>query len=197
MKSLIVFAHPGGKEFGHNRLILNEVIVELEKKGHEVIVRDLYKMNFKAILDDKDYSMFNQGKIPEDIALEQKYITESDNILVIAPIWWTSLPAILKGYFDRVFAYGFAYSIDETGNMVRLLSNKKGLFINTYGNSESYYQELGMLDAFRKTMDVGIFEYTGIEVVDHLMYGFAKSGNDQNGKKIILDVKDKVIKYFE
>jgi|AKZA01.1.fsa_nt_gi Putative NADPH-quinone reductase (modulator of drug activity B) len=197
MKSLVVFAHPGGKEFGHNHTILSEVIVELEKKGHEVIVRDLYKMNFKAILDDKDYSMFNQGKIPEDIALEQKYITESDNIIVIAPIWWTSLPAILKGYFDRVFAYGFAYSIDDTGNMVRLLSNKKGLFINTYGHSESYYQELGMLEAFRKTMDVGIFEYTGIEVVDHLMYGFAKSGNDQNGKKIILDVKDKVIKYFE
>lgn len=130
MKHLVVYAHPSSESFNHS--ILETTVRTLEKKGHEVNVRDLYAMNFQPVLHLDDLAAMKKGEIPSDIRQEQEYITQTDTIILIYPIWWTGLPAIVKGYIDRIFAYGFAYSYGANG-IDQLLTGKKGMIINTHG----------------------------------------------------------------
>ncbi|WP_407311120.1 NAD(P)H-dependent oxidoreductase [Desulfosporosinus sp. SB140] len=193
MKKLIVFAHQHQDSF--NRAILDQVEAALKEKGHEVIVRDLYKLNFQPVLKPEDTDSMKAGKIPEDIKTEQNFITESDVIIFIYPIWWSNMPAILKGYFDRVFSFGFAYTAGDQG-AVPLLKGKKGMIINTYGAPEEHYESIGMNAAFKTTMDVGVFGFTGIEPVEHLLFGAVTEVDDSTRKKMLAKIKETVNQCF-
>ena len=193
MKKLIVFAHQHQDSF--NRAILDQVEAALKEKGHEVIVRDLYKLNFQPVLKPEDTDSMKAGKIPEDIKTEQDLIAESDVIIFIYPIWWSSMPAILKGYLDRVFSFGFAYTAGAQG-AVPLLKGKRGLIINTYGAPEEQYESIGMNAAFKTTMDVGVFGFTGIEPVDHLLFGSVTDVDDVARKKMLEKIKETVSRHF-
>jgi NAD(P)H dehydrogenase (quinone) len=130
MKHLVVYAHPHPESFNH--AIMETIVQTLENKGHEVVVRDLYALDFQPVLKPEDTDAMKSGHIPEDIKTEQEFITQSDVITFIYPIWWAGLPAIIKGYVDRVFSYGYAYAYGEEG-IIQLLKGKKGLIINTHG----------------------------------------------------------------
>lgn len=125
MKHVIVYAHPNTESFNH--AILETVKKELEEKGHEVRVRDLYELNFNPVLGASDFISFSQGNTPADIKEEQEHISWADSITFIYPVWWAGLPAILKGYVDRVFSHGFAYAYGENG-IEKLLSGKKDYY---------------------------------------------------------------------
>jgi putative NADPH-quinone reductase len=76
---------------------------------------------------------------------------EFNFIIIIAfPIWWTGLPAMIKGYVDRVFSYGFAYTFNEQGGIDKLLTGKKGLLINTFGTAQHFYESIGMIGSLKK-----------------------------------------------
>lgn len=193
MKNLIIFAHQHQESF--NRAILDLVETTLKGNGHEVTVRDLYKLNFQPVLTPEDTDSMKKGEIPEDIKTEQNFISEADAIIFIYPIWWSNMPAILKGYLDRVFSFGFAYTYGDKGP-VPLLKGKKGLIINTYGAAEEHYEKIGMNTAFKTTMDVGVFGFTGIEPLDHLLFGSVTDVDDATRKKMLEKIKDTVIKRF-
>jgi len=113
MKALLVYAHPNPKSF--NRAVLDTVTGELNKKGAEVRVKDLYIMNWNSTLAASDFEQMMSGKTPDDIAREQADVTWADTLFFIYPIWWSSHPAILKGWIDRVFSFGFAYHMTDKG----------------------------------------------------------------------------------
>ncbi|PEK36914.1 NAD(P)H dehydrogenase [Bacillus pseudomycoides] len=189
MKHLIVYAHPNPQSFNH--AILETVKDELEEKGHEVRVRDLYELNFNPVLAASDFVSFSQGNTPADIKEEQEHITWADNITFIYPVSWAGLPAILKGYVDRVFSHGFAYAYGENG-IETLLSSKKGLLLSTMGNTKEAYTASGMFDAMKKTTDAGIFEFTGIETLDHTFYTSVPSVDDGARKQYLEEVEEVV-----
>jgi NAD(P)H dehydrogenase (quinone) len=80
------------------------------------------------------------------------------------------LPAILKGYVDRVFSYGFAYEYIN-GVQNGLLKGKKGLLFCTTGASNELYAASGMHNSMKQTTDQGIFNFSGIEEVKHTFFG--------------------------
>ncbi|MDF2869732.1 MAG: putative NADPH-quinone reductase [Anaerocolumna sp.] len=168
MNHLVVFAHPNPKSFGKG--ILDTVVKASEEKGAAVKVRDLYELGFDPILKPSDFVAFKEGKVPEDIATEQEIIRWADVITFIYPVWWTSLPAILKGYVDRVFSYGFAYEyIDGAPN--GLLKGKKALLFSTTGTPDELYAANGMHASMKQTTDQGIFNFSGMEEVSHTFFG--------------------------
>ncbi|MFC5652357.1 NAD(P)H-dependent oxidoreductase [Paenibacillus solisilvae] len=195
MNHLIVAAHPNPESFNH--AILQTAVQALKAKGHEVVVRDLYALQFEPVLTLEDFSALRTGQIPSDIKAEQEYIASADVITFVYPIWWTGLPAILKGYVDRVFAYGFAYAYGKDGTIEKLLPGKKGLFINTHGTPGEIYDSNGMTDALKKTSDVGIFEFCGIEVVDHLLFGAVSQVDDAARKEMLKQVEERVSSLFQ
>ncbi|RRN68036.1 flavodoxin family protein [Peribacillus simplex] len=193
MKHLVVYAHPNPESLNHS--ILETAVHTLKKNGHEVVVRDLYALDFQPVLKPEDTAAMKAGNTPTDIKTEQEFITEADVITFIYPIWWTGLPAILKGYVDRVFAFGFAYSAGEEG-VIKLLKGKKGFIINTHGTPNEVYDKVGMTAGLKVTSDIGIFDFTGIEPVEHLLFGSIGYLDEDAYKGMLKKVEDTINSYF-
>ena len=149
MKVLIVYCHPSEDSFTSE--IRDSFIRGLEHSGHNYIISDLYKMNFKTDISEKEYLREAYYKenlpIPDDVEGEHEKINSSDAIVFIYPVFWTDGPAKLKGWFDRVWTYGFAYG--ENRSMKQL---EKGLVICSAGNTLEHFKETGLGEAMEKTM---------------------------------------------
>jgi len=79
---------------------------EFRKAGKELPLRDLYAMNFSPVLAAADFSAIQNGSVCDDVRAEQEQIRAADVLIVVYPLWWSGMPAMLKGYIDRVFSYG-------------------------------------------------------------------------------------------
>ena len=186
MKHLIIYAHPNPKSFNHAIL---ETLQEVYKaKGHSLTVRDLYAEGFNPVLAPSDFEAMGKGSLPQDILREQRYVKDADFITFVYPIWWAGFPAVLKGYFDRVFLKGFAYDFDAKG-IVGLLKGKKAAIINTTGTPEPVYNGSGMLKSLNQTSEQGIFGFCGVEVVAHRYFGAVPSVTPEQRKDMLAQIR--------
>ncbi|MEW9673862.1 NAD(P)H-dependent oxidoreductase [Ammoniphilus sp. 3BR4] len=193
MKHVVVYAHPNPESLNH--AILETTVNALKNNGHEVVVRDLYALDFQPVLKPEDTAAMKAGQTPQEIKTEQEFITQADAITFIYPIWWTGLPAILKGYVDRVFSYGFAYGSGEEG-IIKMLTGKKGFIINTHGTPNEIYDRIGMTDGLKITSDTGIFDFVGIESVGHLFFGSIGYLDDEAYRGMLKEVEEKINSLF-
>lgn len=167
MKHLVIYAHPNQDSLNsHFRQIVENT---LKQNGHEVIVRDLYQLDFNPILSLDDMMGQRIGTVSEEVRKEQEYISWADTITFIYPIWWTGMPAIMKGYIDRVFSYGFAYRYDQ-GIQKGLLTGKSAYIINSHGKSHLEYEQIGMDKALLLTSDKGVYTYCGLKIKQHFFF---------------------------
>ncbi len=186
MKHLIVYANHSESSF--NGKIKDELCAALRSQGHETRIRNLYEQDFYPVLKSNDLAGAHQGQVPEEIKTEQDYVRWADVITFVYPIWWTGMPAIMKGYIDRVFLYGFAYQMTEKG-IEGMLKDKKVSIINTTGQPRDVYEQNGMYDAMKKTSDEGIFEFCGMEVIDHIFFPAVLSVDDDTRNQYLEKVK--------
>lgn len=182
MKYTIIYGHPNPKSF--NAAIKDRVEAHLKAKNREYAVRDIYGMNFNAILSGSDFATFRKGQVPDDIKREQGYIASADRLILIHPIWWFGMPAAMKGYIDRVFAKGFAYDYGPKGP-IGLLTGKSAIVINTTGGSEDDYRNHGFKDAIVKTIDDGSLGFCGIKVTEHPFFYAVPAISDGERKKML------------
>ena len=177
MKHLIIYAHPN--EASLNNHFKQSVIERLQEGNHEIEVRDLYQLKFNPVLSLEDLQGQKTGNISPDIRTEQEFITWSDHITFIYPIWWTGMPAMMKGYIDRVMSYGFAYCYEQ-GAQKGLLTDKQTVIINTQGRSNAEYAAIGMDKALSLTSDNGIYAYCGLKIKQHFFFDNAKRPGSEN-----------------
>ena len=188
MKVLIVYAHPEPTSFN---AAMKEVAVEtLRGRGHTVEVSDLYGMGFNAILGAGDFQgprlndevlnpaaeqthALEAGTLAPDITWEQAKLAAADLLILQFPIWWFGMPAIMKGWADRVFARGFAYVAGrkyETG----LLRGKTAMVAATTGTSSDTYAPDGIDGDILSVLwpvHNGLLRYTGFDVLPpHVVY---------------------------
>lgn len=187
MKNLILCVNPNPKSFCH--AIMMTATETLTSKGHDVVVRDLYDSGFDPVLTVDDFEAVQTGTLPTDVKAEQKHITWADVVILIYPNWWSGPPAMMKGYFDRVYTHGFAYNITEKG-IGKLLTGKKVVIFTPQGASKEFSDSSGMFDAMRKTTDTGIFEMCGMEVLEHAFFPSVPYVDDAARKGYLLEVKD-------
>jgi len=186
MKYLVVYTHPNPASFNH--AILETVAGELEKAGQEVVVRDLYAIGFDPLLSGRDFAAMQGGSVSEDIRREQEFVGAADVLVVIFPLWWAGMPAMLKGYIDRVFTDGFAYSIREEG-IEGLLKGKKIHLITTTGAPREMYEEMGMFRSLSQTIDGGIFQFCGMELIEHTYFTAIPYISDADRKQMLEELK--------
>ncbi|KAF2342227.1 NAD(P)H-dependent oxidoreductase [Flavobacterium tistrianum] len=167
MKNLIIYAHPNPASLNH--FLKNTVAESLEKSGQEAVIRDLNEINFNPVLSLQDMQGQRMGQVSDDVKTEQTFISWADRIVFVYPIWWTGMPAIMKGYIDRVFSYGFAYRYDQ-GIQKGLLTGKQTIIINSHGKSNAEYEAIGMGKSLELTSDIGIFKYCGLEIKKHFYF---------------------------
>jgi len=112
MKVFVVYCHPSTNSFTHN--VYENFVLGLKDAGHEIMISDLYEMNFQTDLSKEEYlreSFYRADvSVAEDVKIEQEKIQNSDAIVFIYPVFWTEAPAKLVGWFDRVWSTGFAYN---------------------------------------------------------------------------------------
>ena len=164
MNVLVVYAHPHPESFNH--AILEKFVQGLQAKGHAVEILDLYAANFNPLLSAADLASLQAGETPADIQSQQAKVAQAEGLAFIFPIWWSSMPAILKGWIDRVFSLGFAYAFKEEGP-VGLLKQQKALLITTAGGDQAFFDHSGIQKAIQMTIDLGIFGFTGIPKIQH------------------------------
>jgi len=165
MNQLIVIAHP--KKDSFSQRLKTELENEFIQRGDSVKIRDLYELNFNAILTDRELKYNKVGKTAPDIAVEQGFIFWADEVTFIYPLWWNAFPAILKGYIYLVFTNGFAFKINGKGP-VGLLHNKKVRLITTAGMTEESLNASNIFEGLRITQEHGVFQFCGMKVVDHM-----------------------------
>ncbi|AMA74072.1 MULTISPECIES: NAD(P)H-dependent oxidoreductase [Aneurinibacillus] len=194
MKALLLFAHPNNQD-SFNSAIRDEVQKALESKGVETRIRDLYAANFQPVLTTDEMALWERGEVPEDIVEEQKHIKWADLLVIIYPVWWAGPPAILKGYYDRVLTSGFAYQYTENGHE-KLLGAKKALVIETASATKESLQKRSLDSAFKAAVDVGILDYCGIQVMEHLILDNIHHVSDDERKQMLARIKETVSKLY-
>jgi NAD(P)H dehydrogenase (quinone) len=164
MKVLVVYAHPNPESFNH--AVLERFVEGLQSKNHEVEILDLYAQGFNPLLSAADLASLQAGETPADIKAQQDKVARAEGLAFIFPIWWSSLPAILKGWIDRVFSLGFAYAFTDEGP-VGLLKQQKALLITTSGGDQAFFDHSGIQKAIQMTIDLGIFGFSGVPKIQH------------------------------
>ncbi len=149
MKVLVVYCHPSENSFTHE---VKEAFVRgLEDAGCAYEVADLYAEGFDPVMSEAEY--LREGfyrlddPVPADVLREQKRIESSDAIVFIYPDFWTASPAMLEGWFQRVWTWGYAYG--EPPAMKKL---EKVLFLITMGGSLTDGIRVEQLEAMKTVM---------------------------------------------
>jgi NAD(P)H dehydrogenase (quinone) len=189
MNVLLVYAHPEPKSL--NGALRDFAVKRLEDAGHTVQVSDLYAMQWKASLDAHDSLVkqpgerfdaaldskhaFENGLQSKDIELEQEKLVWADAVILQFPLWWFTMPAILKGWVERVYAYGFAYGVGEHSDArwgerygEGKLAGKRAMLMVTTGGWESHYSPRGIngpMDDVLFPIQHGILYYPGFDVL--------------------------------
>lgn len=170
MKILAVYAHPRPQSF--SRALLDEFIAGATSAGHTVEFIDLQAEKFDPVFRDEEYGQYGEAyEQPADIARYQALIAGADALVFAFPVWWWSMPAILKGWFDRVMSYGFAYG-DEPGKPTGLLRDRPVVLLATGVADDKTYAKYRYDDAMKQAIPIGIFGYCGLHDVRwHLLVG--------------------------
>ncbi|NOK21857.1 NAD(P)H-dependent oxidoreductase [Corallococcus carmarthensis] len=189
MNILIVYAHPEPRSL--NGALKDLALRHLTARGQEVRVSDLYAMDWKAIADGEDFlapdsgerlfyeraskAAFANGSQSADIATEQDKLLWADAVILQFPLWWFSMPAILKGWVDRVFALGFAYGVGEHGGErwgdrygEGTLTGRRAMLSVTIGGRAPHYSDRGVngaLDDLLFPIHHGVLFYPGMDVL--------------------------------
>lgn len=187
MKVLTIFSHPNPDSF--NGAVLNTTKEALTGRGHEVKVRDLNKLGWNPVLSTGDLAKLYSGTVPADIAAEQAEVSWADVLVFIYPIWWFERPAILKGWFDKVFSHGFAYQQSKEGMIEGLLKGKRALVITTSGANEDNMKQNGVLDAINTCMIHGTLGFSGIQDIIYENLYAVPSVSDEERKGMLERVK--------
>ncbi|MCT4542113.1 MAG: NAD(P)H-dependent oxidoreductase [Vallitalea sp.] len=191
MNHLIIYAHPNPNSF--NKAIADTIENVSNSKGIATKFIDLYGEDFHPVLKGSDFETFQTGSVPPDIKREQNKIKWADMITFVYPIWWSGMPAILKGYIDRVFSYGFAYEYTDNGS-IGLLKGKKVMIFNTTGTPSEIYSKNGMHASMKHITDIGILGFCEIEVVNHTFFGAVPIVDDKTRKGYLKEVENIVSK---
>jgi NAD(P)H dehydrogenase (quinone) len=142
----------------------------------------------KRWLGDRDeraiIRALRETRIPKDVREQQKKVAAAQGLAFIAPVWFVGYPAILKGWFDRVFTLGFAFGLTDAGwhgdvaGRIPRLTHEKALIINTTIFNEETYRA-GFGDAMKRLMDDWSLRYPGIRSVEHVYFYAVNGASDE------------------
>lgn len=189
MNVLLVFAHPDPRSL--NGALRDVAVRELEAQGHEVQVSDLYADGWKSEVDHADFPLlppdarlkipaasrqgFDAHALTPDVIAEQQKLLWADVLILQFPLWWYTMPAILKGWVDRVFANGFAYGVGEHSDRhwgdrygEGTLAGKRAMLMVTAGGWADHYAPRGVngpIDDLLFPINHGILYYPGYDVL--------------------------------
>ena len=124
-KFILIYAHP--RHDGHCAYLLSVIEKLLKERNESYELLDLYQMNYNPVLTAEEL----QGEISPENKIIQTKISDSQYLIFIYPTCWQNMPAILKGFVDRVFSRGFAFKYENSFPVGLLKGHKAVVFTST------------------------------------------------------------------
>lgn len=187
MKIAVIYAHPYSKSF--NNTIFETVLRELKAKS-DVDVIDLNRDNFNPVLTEKDLAVYAQGKSTDPLVEKyQQIIKNADHIFLIFPVWWAIMPAILKGFIDKVLLKDFAFDKPEGKLPKGLLTHIKSATIINTMSSPVFYYNLFIKQPLRGSIIKGTLKFCGIKKVKWLKIGMVDTVKQKKRLKFIKKIE--------
>ncbi len=160
MHVLAVFSHPNADSFC--AALLERFIAGAEAAGHTVEVADLYREGFDPVMGLRDLQQFDGVPMPPEILAEQARVENADALCLIFPLWWWSMPAMLKGWLDRVWSAGWAYEW-ERDPQGSLLEPRPCTLLVSAGASSAMMTQHDYDKTIQSLWHRGILDYCGVE----------------------------------
>lgn len=203
--ALLVVAHPEPSSF--TAALANRAAESLRRAGYDVEVSDLYAMGWNPVLSPADFAdranperfdpsaeqehAHANGTDAADVAAEQRKVAEADLIVLHFPVWWFSMPAMLKGWAERVFSRGFAYSAGRKYSRGHFVGKRAMLCVTT-GTAGTLYEPNGIdgdLHHVLWPIQNGLLAYCGFEVLPPFA-AFAPGRMSEEERAAALDALD-------
>ncbi len=186
---LIIYAH--FSRTGHNGVILKEVENWLKQRGQAYEVLDLYGIGFDPVLGVRDISQADGTSSDVFVHSIQEKILKAKNLIFIYPTWWSNVPAILKGFYDRVLMAQFAFRYGSSGLPEGLLKGRRALVFTTSGGPAVYQKIFRGSRSIKVTTD-DTLEFCGLRT-QSVLIGNCRALDEKKKieitKKVIIAMK--------
>lgn len=147
----VILCHPDPDSF--NASVAERYCQSVREVGHEVILRDLYRMDFDPVLKSNERPHLGTMAIADDVAAEIDEIRSADVFVLVYPIWFGTPPAMLKGYVERVFGAGFDHRAMREPKRHSFMADKHLVSLSSSGNSIQWFEEQGAWLSLRNVFD--------------------------------------------
>ncbi|HEX6861016.1 MAG TPA: NAD(P)H-dependent oxidoreductase [Caulobacteraceae bacterium] len=191
MKHALIVAHPNPDSL--TCAVARAYADAARALGETVVERDLYRMGFDPRLPADEIPGPHTPTFGDDVLRERAMLADADVFAFVYPLWLNAPPAMLKGYVERVFGFGFGYG----RAMDSLLAGRKLISFTTSGAPEHWLRDTGALDALRTLFDAHLAGVTGMSILDHVHHGGIAPGITEEAVGDILeDVRAAVKRHF-
>ncbi len=165
MHALIVTSHPESKSLTNSvALKIGEGLVQ-SSSDHSFEIADLAAEGFDPRFTEADLAAHrSRATTPLDVTAEQARIDRADSLVLVFPVYWWSMPGLLKGWIDRVFSNGWAYDDNFDGKLRKKLGHLQIHLVGIGGADANTYEKHGYDIAMKTQIDHGIFNYCGAPV---------------------------------
>lgn len=168
MKHALIIAHPKPESF--TATVAGRYAAACERLGHSTVPRDLYRLHFDPRLGPEEMPWAPAFQPGPDVLAERALIADCDVFAFFYPLWLNTPPAMLKGYLERVFGFGFAYGGD--GHSYNpLLSGRKLISFSSSGAPLGWLKQTGALEALCVLFDDYFANLCGMTSLDHVHVG--------------------------
>lgn len=188
MKTVVLYVHPWDGSFNH--YVLDEVLALLKRDQKEVDLIDLYKDRFNPTMMPSDLRLFGRGDYNDPLA--EDYVNRLKNaheLIMIFPIWWYGEPAMLKGFYDKVFLKNHTY-IQEGYEVKPVLNITKTTILTTGQMDENNLHDIG--DPIKNRLAINTLEYVGIKNAHWIHCGNVY--NEENRLQYLNKIKDHLLR---
>jgi putative NADPH-quinone reductase len=154
--------------------------------GHEVRTIDVARLDFPLIRTRQD---FEQGEVPPAIREAQEDIRWANHLVICYPLWLGTLPALLKGFFEQTFRYGYALDIGaKTGTVRKLLKGRSARIIVTMGMPAAVYRYYFRAHGL-KSLESGVLRISGIAPVRSTLIGSVEKPGNRHRQRCLDEVR--------
>jgi NAD(P)H dehydrogenase (quinone) len=157
--ALAVLSHPSRGSF--SAAMLDAFVAGAHSGGHSVDVLDLHNEPFAMAFQAADLAQFSGAPMPSDVLTMQARIAAADALCFVYPVYWWTMPALMRGWVDRVFSAGWAYRVTDEAHK-GLLKNRPTIVLQMAGAREETVEQFGYGPAMRRLIDDGLFRYCGL-----------------------------------
>ncbi|MBA7852227.1 NAD(P)H-dependent oxidoreductase [Enterobacter cloacae] len=163
--ALIVTAHPIETSLSHT--LAQRIAGKLQEQGTQVEIAELHAEGFSPAMIRADLDLYHgdASALPDDVLREQQRVERADMLIFVFPFYWWSVPALLKGWFDRVLTVNWAYKVGEEGRIVGNLRDVPVRLVATAGSDIAGFDKHGYSAAIQSQIVEGVFGFCGLKNV--------------------------------